>query len=345
MIASLRRLSLLACALLATPVSFATETPTPLDMWHGAVELQYAELSAASQRLESSAIRFCQAPDEALRERLESDWLSAYQAWQAVRFIQFGPVEQNSRSWQLQFWPDRKNLVGRKVEGWLKATDPPDAQDIANDSVAIQGFPALEYLLYDDAMNERGLSDPHACALMQAITTHLADTTVGLHRDWQAFGEHYIHAADDTQRYTETTLASAIQALELLEDKRLGEPMGLKGAPANGYLAEAWRSGQTIRLVESSLEGLRTGFLPGLTALLREADALPLAEAFRDQLDKTLAQASEQPSGLVPALDDEAVFRGLQSLYLDISQLRHLLGNEIAAELGLVRGFNSSDGD
>lgn len=341
MMAAFRRLGLLACAFLAAPLSFATENTTPREMWHSAVEMQYAELSVASERLEASAARFCQGPDEALRQRLEDDWLSAYQAWQAVRFIQVGPVEQNSRGWQLQFWPDRKNLVGRKVNGWLKAPDAPDAEAIAGDSVAIQGFPALEYLLYDDAMDQQALGEPNACALMQAITTHLADTTSALHRDWQAFGEHYLATAD----YTETTLASAIQALEQLEDKRLGEPMGLKGAPANGYLAEAWRSGQTVRLVESSLEGLRTGFLPGLTAQLREAGALPLAEAFRDQLDKTLAQASEQPSGLVPALDDEAAFRGLQSLYLDISQLRHLLGNEIAAELGLVRGFNSSDGD
>ncbi|MBT2773063.1 imelysin family protein [Halomonas sp. ISL-60] len=341
MIASFRCLGLLAFTLLAAPLSFAADAPAPRDIWHGAVELQYAELSAASVRLETSAARFCQGPDAALRQRLENDWLSAYQAWQAVRFIQFGPVEQNSRGWQLQFWPDRKNLVGRKVNGWLKAADAPDAEAIAGDSVAIQGFPALEYLLYDEAMDEQALSDPAACDLMQAITTHIADTTSALHRDWQAFGEHYL----DTSDYTEATLASAIQALELLEDKRLGEPMGLKGAPANGYLAEAWRSGQTVRLVESSLEGLRTGFLPGLTALLREADALPLAEAFRDQLDKTLAQASELPPGLVPALDDEAAFRGLQSLYIDISQLRHLLGNEIAGELGLVRGFNSSDGD
>tara|TARA_R110000737_G_scaffold338641_1_gene359880 strand:+ start:18 stop:950 length:933 start_codon:yes stop_codon:yes gene_type:complete len=310
-------------------------------MWHGAVELQYAELSVASERLEASAARFCQSPGEALRLRLENDWLSAYQAWQAVRFIQFGPLEQNSRGWQLQFWPDRKNLVGSKVRGWLEAAKAPDAQDIASDSVAVQGFPALEYLLYDDAMDAQVLSAPGACSLMQAITTHLADTTSALHRDWQAFGEHYLNTAD----YTEATLASAIQALEILEDKRLGEPMGLKGAPANGYLAETWRSGQTVRLVESSLEGLRTGFLPGLTALLREAGALPLAEAFRDQLDKTLVQASELPPGLVPSLEDEEAFRGLQSLYLDISQLRHLLGNEIAGELGLVRGFNSSDGD
>lgn len=341
MIASLRRLSLLACALLATPLSFATDFSTPREMWHGAVELQYAELSAASERLETSVARFCQAPDEVLRQRLENDWLSAYQAWQAVRFIQFGPIELNSRGWQLQFWPDRKNLVGRKVGVWLKATDAPDAQDIAGDSVAIQGFPALEYLLYDDAMSEQVLSDPNVCSLMQAITTQLADTSSALQRDWQAFGAHYLETAD----YTAATLASAIQTLELLEDKRLGEPMGLKGAPANGYLAEAWRSEQTARLIESSLEGLRTGFLPGLTALLREADALPLAEAFRDQLDKTLVQASELPPGLVPSLENEEAFRGLQSLYLNISQLRHLLGNEIAGELGLIRGFNSSDGD
>lgn len=345
MIVPFRRLGLLTFALLAAPLSFATDTPAPRDIWHGAVEMQYAELSAASERLEASATRFCQAPDESLRQRLENDWLSAYQAWQAVRFIQFGPVEQNSRGWQLQFWPDRKNLVGRKVNGWLKAPDVPDAQAIARDSVAIQGFPALEYLLYDDAMDEDALSDAAACDLLQAITTHLADTTSALHRDWQAFGEHYINASNNTQRYTEATLASAIQTLELLEDKRLGEPMGLKGVPANGYLAEAWRSEQSVRLVESSLEGLRTGFLPGLTALLREADALPLAEAFRDQLNKTLAQARELPLGLVPSLEDDEAFRGLQSLYLDISQLRHLLGNEIAGELGLVRGFNSSDGD
>lgn len=345
MIAYLRRLGVVTVALLAAPLAStlyaSTDVNSPRESWYGAVEQQYAELSAAAERLEVSAARVCQGENPDLRQRLEDNWLSAYQAWQAVRFIQFGPIEQNSRGWQLQFWPDRKNLVGRKVGAWLNAAEVPDAEDIAGDSVAIQGFPALEYLLYDAGMEGKELSDPQTCALLQAITTYLADTTSALHRDWQAFGEHYLETPD----YTATTLASAIQALELLEDKRLGEPMGLKGAPANGYLAEAWRSGHSVRLVESSLEGLRSGFLPGLSALLRQAEAVALADEFRDQLDKTLLQATELPSDLVTSLDDEEAFRGLQSLYLNISQLRHLLGNEIAAELGLVRGFNASDGD
>ena len=342
MISSLRRLGV-AVAFLAAPFSALgsadTDTNTPRDIWHGAIAQQYAELSHASGRLEASATRFCQAPDESLKQRLESDWLGAYQAWQAVRFVQFGPIEQNSRGWQLQFWPDRKNLVGSKVEGWLRADTMPTAEDIASDSVAIQGFPAIEYLLYDDAMSGP-LGEPAMCGLLQAISTHLVDTSSALERDWQAFGMHY----RDTPRYTETTLANAIQAIETLEQKRLGEPMGLQGAPANRYLAEAWRSGNSIRLVESTLEGLRTGFLPGLLTLLREADAVPLAETFRDQLDKTLAKASDLPSELTTSLDDQA-FRDLQSLYLNIGQLNYLLGTEIAAELGLVRGFNSSDGD
>ncbi|MGY4877495.1 imelysin family protein [Vreelandella aquamarina] len=342
MIASLRRLGV-AFAFLAAPFSASAdaENNSPRHIWHAAVEQQYAQLSVASERMEASASRFCQAPDAALKERLVSDWLNAYQAWQAVRFVQFGPIEQNSRGWQLQFWPDRKNLVGSKVNAWLKADIPPDAEDIAKDSVAIQGFPAVEYLLYDGAMGEQGLREPAACDLLQAISTHLADTSNALHRDWQAFGEHY----RDTPRYTETTLHNAIQALETLEQKRLGEPMGLQGSPANGYLAEAWRSGNSVRLIEGTLEGLRLGFLPGLSAMLRAADAESLANQFRDQLDKTISRANALPSDLVASLDDAEALRGLQSLYLNVGQLNYLLGTEISAELGLVRGFNSSDGD
>lgn len=342
MIASLRRLGV-ACAFLVAPFSaFAdAENNLPRNIWHGAIEQQYAQLSVAAERMEASASLFCQAPDAVLKERLMSDWLSAYQAWQAVRFVQFGPIEQNSRGWQLQFWPDRKNLVGRKVNAWLKADTSPDAEDIAKDSVAIQGFPAIEYLLYDDAMDEQSLREPAGCDLLQAISTHLADTSNALHRDWQAFGEHY----RDTPSYTEATLHSAIQSLEILEQKRLGEPMGLQGSPANGYLAEAWRSGNSIRLIEGTLEGLRMGFLPGLSAMLRAADAKPLSDQFRDQLDKTINRVNELPSDLVSSLDDEQALRGLQSLYLNVGQLNYLLGTEISATLGLVRGFNSSDGD
>lgn len=341
MLSRLRHLGLFTFLLAGSSLSVAADTQAPRELWHQAVEQQYAELASSTQRLERSASRYCATPDEQRLTSVQDDWLSAYQAWQAVRFINFGPIEQNSRSWQLQFWPDRKNLVGSKVQAWLKAPESPDAEAIGSDSVAIQGFPALEYLLYDAGMANTQLSAPPSCGLLQAITTHLADTTHALHRDWQTFGDHY----RDTDIYTATTLHSAIQALETLEDKRLADPMGLSGTPANGYLAEGWRSATSIRLIEGTLEGLRTGLQPGLTALLTEAEHPELAAEFRDLLDAALGLAGELHPGLAPALEDQIAFSGLQDLYLKTAQLRRLLGEEIASKLGLVRGFNASDGD
>ncbi|OBX36593.1 imelysin [Halomonas elongata] len=121
----LGRIGLAALTLATAPLMANEDTPQARERWHQAIDQRYGVLSDASERLEASAIRFCQQPDTPHRKRLSQDWMDAYQAWQAVRFVDFGPIEQQSRAWQLQFWPDRKNLVGRKMQAWLAADQPP----------------------------------------------------------------------------------------------------------------------------------------------------------------------------------------------------------------------------
>lgn len=341
MLKRLGRLGLAALALATTPLLADDGTSQARERWHQAIEQRYGVLADASERLEASADRFCEQPDASHRQRLTRNWLDAYQAWQAVRFVDFGPIEQQSRAWQFQFWPDRKNLVGRKMQAWLAADQPPSAEQIAGDSVASQGFPALEYLLFDDSMQgAEALTSSVACGLLRAITTHLADGTNALQRDWQRFGEHY----RDTTSYTGATLHGALLALETLEGKRLGAPMGLTGHAANGYLAEAWRSGQSVRLIEGTLHGLEDTFLPGLKTLLARHGEAALADDFRETLDHARRRAAEMAPGVAPALDDDASFGELQGLHVQIGQLRYRL-EEIGGVLGLVRGFNASDGD
>ncbi|MDZ7851942.1 MAG: imelysin family protein [Halomonas sp.] len=196
------------------PAAIADEPPTARDLWHEAIGDGYAELASDAQRLAEQATDYCHSPSAEGRAALEDLWLDAYQAWQAVRFVNFGPIEQQSRGWQLQFWPDRKNLVGRKVSAWLKADTAPTMQSIADDSVAVQGFPALEYLLFDDELDTpQALAAPQACGLLSAITKHLEATTRQLHDDWQAFGGHY----RDTDTYTQATLEAGLQALDAME--------------------------------------------------------------------------------------------------------------------------------
>ncbi|MDN6179872.1 MAG: imelysin family protein [Halomonas subglaciescola] len=341
----------LAAASLALTLSASADDPAPREQWHQAAAQQYAALADATQALEHSAAAYCESPDKAARAGLEADWLSAYQRWQAVRYIQFGPIEQQSRGWQLQFWPDAKNLVGRKVTTQLKADAPATLEIVKQAGVALQGFPALEYLLYDDAMDDVSLVEPGACALAQNISTHIRQTTQALESDWQAFEEHF----ETTDGYTHTLLQSAIQSVELLEEKRLATPLGLAGKPANSYRAEAWRSGESVALMQASLEGLQEGVMPGLTALLHSRGHPALVDKLEKQLDEVIARAKALPDGMVRAIETRAtdaqkagkvaVFADLQGFYVQVSQLRRLLASDVAAATGLRRGFNSSDGD
>lgn len=344
---SLYRSGLAAALLLAAGMAGADQ-PTPREHWHQSAAQQYAALTDAAETLEQGAADYCANPDDEARAELEAEWLAAYQRWQAVRYIQFGPVEQQSRGWQLQFWPDGKNLVGRKVKTQLDADTPATLEDVEQAGVALQGSPALEYLLYDDAMEGDALASPNACGLYQAVSTNLVNVTRALEDDWQAFGEHFA----ETDSYTHTLLQSAIQSVELLEEKRLASPLGLRGKPANRYRAEAWRSGESVALMRASLDGLQQGLMPGLTALLESRGHAELAQKLDKQLDEVIARANTLPDGLAPAIEDEApdldkkaAFADFQGFYVQVSQLRRLLARDVAAATGLRRGFNSSDGD
>src|SRR3546814_13939620 len=53
----------------------------------------------------------------------------------------------------IYFWPDPRGITLRQVQGLLGQADGsmPDAAGLATQSVALQGLPALEYVLYGHA--------------------------------------------------------------------------------------------------------------------------------------------------------------------------------------------------
>lgn len=322
---------------------------SPRAVWHQDIGILYQQLAEASTSLYDETRALCTTEGTAnsrALETLQQHWLDAYRAWQAVRFVDFGPIELESRAWQLQFWPDNKNLVGTRMAARLRQDAPMTADDITTAGVAEKGFPALEYLLYDEAMDAGSLDEPVACSLTQSITSHLAEITTQLNRDWQAFGSHYLA----TDSYNDATVHGAMQLLDILEDKRLGKPLGMMGSPANAYRAEAWRSDASVALVEASLAGLKEGFMPGLKAYFvaqgkTDGASAELLNAFDAQLKHSLEQADAIEGGIASGLESTASQQQLGSLYLNVAQLRELLNRQIATELGIVRGFNSSDGD
>jgi len=312
--------------------------------WHSDISTGYQTLAAQSQALTEQAGTYCKAPSSEGLKQTRKAWLDAFLAWQEVRFVDFGPVEQGNRAWQFQFWPDPKNLVARKASYLLKDDAPLTPELISQSGVAVQGFPMVEFVLYDQTFNtsDRALPADRTCKLLVAVTNHIADNSKNLARDWNDFQSNYAGNA----QYTDTTIKAAMAGLEILEERRLAEPMGLRGnGKRSVYNADAWRSGTSLIAAEASIQGLKNYFLPAFSSLLHDRKLPELAQNIEQQFDEVLANFPDLDRPMAPLLADDNAFRSLQSLYIDITQLTALVNDRAAVELGIVRGFNSSDGD
>lgn len=111
----------LASSLAAAPLMAADANNADYRaQWHTDIHAGYQNLASQGQALASQAETYCEAPSAQGLEQTKQAWLDAFLAWQKVRYVDFGPVEQANRAWQFQFWPDPKNLIARKATYLLK---------------------------------------------------------------------------------------------------------------------------------------------------------------------------------------------------------------------------------
>lgn len=336
---------LTTASVLGISMSVQAQDTSPRAAWHTQIGHGYQQLADQTEQLASQADAYCASPSDSGLTEVKTLWTNAFAAWQAVRFVDFGPIEQNTRAWKFQFWPDPKNLTASKASYWLKPErESVTAADLARDSVAIQGFPAAEYLLFDPKVTdgENALPSAPSCRLLTAIAHNLENNAAELSNDWGQLQARYLQTAD----YNNGTLTSAMHALEIMADWRIAAPLGVRGnGRPNPYLADAWRSGESLNMIRASLQGMADYFVPGLNALMAENDALPLAEEFSAQLNKTLGHFTGLPADITPLLQTEEGVASLNALLADVRATGQILTGPIAAKLSVVRGFNSSDGD
>ena len=332
-----------AAALLTASFCSTVWAQTPRETWHDSLATGYAALADDIATLDQAATAYCNAPSTDARGQLEAAWYEAFDSWQAVRFVDFGPIKQDNLSWQFQFWPDSKNTVARKANQWLGSEQPISIDQLRSDSVAVKGFPALEYLLFDpQAAKSQPLPQERACALLTGISGLLAQNTAQLQQQWQAFRPHYL----GTEQFQRTTVLAAMHGVETLRNKRLAAPMGLEGKPRrNPYLADAWRSEHSLPGMRASLIGLQHYFLPGLRELMVDDQGTELTTRLDQQLTATIKRLESQEADMQQLLADDDGYRSLQLIFIEVDKLNQLLSGNIASELGIIRGFNSSDGD
>lgn len=346
----------LLAALMAacTPSDPVTETTTTLA--NAVFVPAYSQWQDSVQRLQLTTQAFCTG--KATLEETRQQFLLTQTSWASLQALLLGPLSDTNRLWQIQFWPDKKNLVARQVEGLLQNTPQPDLNQVQNGSVVTQGLSAYEYILFDPAAT---LSDPQRqpgyCALASAISTHQQQLAAKALVEWQDPAQGL---AQQLQKFPNSRYASATEALgDILRTqvtaldglkKKLGLPLGRPGQGIpQPYQAEAWRSNASLLSLEASLDGAEqlwhgTGD-NGLRRLLdknHEALAKRIDQAYA-QVGEQLQRLKTQPLASVLANDEGRT--QLNALYDSLNALHRLHQGELAQALGIQIGFNAHDGD
>jgi uncharacterized protein len=323
----MKRLSLIATFVCAASPALADFPDTVRDQ----ILPGYAAFAQTSAQLAASTADCDPA-------KMQPAFQTAYDAWEAVAHIRLGPIEEGGKSLAIAYWPDPKGL-GLKQQKALLAGDPskltPEA--MAEQSVAARGFSGLERLLYP-----AGDLTGDTCALTKATAADLARMAAEVNAAWQDGYAQTLLSAGEAGNTTYLSRPEARQALftqlatalEILEDQRIGRPLGTLEKPTPAK-AEARASGRSLRNILLQLQALRA------MTLTLTPDAPKTLAAF----DRAIKQAEGLNDPVFDGIVEPTGWLKLQILQQDIEALRDSVTGELGPELDVGLGFNAADGD
>ncbi|MFC5077994.1 Imelysin [Vibrio thalassae] len=329
--------------LTACQSSSVTQTAKPELTTHLSQALYEVEFDSALKfktamvNLQSQTEQFCQAKSSL--EQVSLAWKQGMSRWMWIQGQERGPAMALEQNWNVQFWPDKKNTTGRKMSQAVK-TDVWSMESVQLQSVTIQGLGAVEWLLYDEASTLAKGTREH-CALATAITASLTDRADTIFKAWQTNPWSSL----DKEAWEAEYLALLSNQLDY-SMKKLSRPLAKIGAP-RPYFSESWRSKISMSNLKANVEALQALYLAkgeGLDRILRDEGHAPLADRIVKQFEDTLEPWPNETS-LFALLQSKQGYRMALSQYNKLEQLKYLINEEASIQLGVVIGFNATDGD
>ncbi|MFD0981255.1 imelysin family protein [Tropicimonas aquimaris] len=304
------------------------------------LERQFGAFREASAGLAETASAHCAGTADAaeIKAALRDAWL----AWAPLDSYQFGPVEQLGAALTVNFWPDKKDFVGRGLKA-LEALSPEDLADpatIAQGSAATQGLPAIERLLY---------TDMEACPSIVGISLYMEDLGGALYEAWfteNGWADLANAAGPDNpvylspEEFTKTLYTAVDFGLTRVAESRLGRPLGTFDRPFPDQ-AEAWRSGLSNEIILAQIHGLAEMVRLGFAGDVRETDRGWILEVF-EQTEGRLA-AIEQP--ISEAVKEPTSRIRVEAMQTKVRHLQLEMAKNLGPNLGVETGFSAADGD
>jgi predicted lipoprotein len=318
---------------------------------------RYASLVTATGTLDVAAHAYCAAPATLPIQPLREAFGKTMDAWQDIQHVRFGPIDWFFRSQRFAFWPDPRNTIGKQMADLLSRhqSGSVDPELLAKGSVATQGLPALERLIFGDDADKLKAGDDAAyrCRYVEAITINLVRMAKETEAAWREGGDKAFAAVmqdggkpdapyREPQEATLELFKALYLAVELAADHKLGRPLGAALKDARPRLSESWRSERSLRNIQRNIEAAQNLYM---TAFATAVPDKSVDGAIREAFTKSLAVAGAVKPPLEATVQDKATRPQAEALAAELLALKKLLGERLPPALDIPVGFNALDGD
>ena len=307
----------------------------------------------ASISLNIMANTFLSSPTSETLSQIQSAWASAQNAWQATASYQFGPVEDERISNQINFWPKRPATIDAVLSG----SETLSTENVAAFGATKKGLPVLEYVLFDHVNGDAVVlssfqSSDRKKAYLLGLTADLVTNAESLTHAWSVSGNNYVASFLSSTNALNMMLNQMVFVLEDIKNTKVGTPLGVSSRGATQPdSVESQQSQRSLSHIKQSLDSLDTLFTgrvdnrdaAGMDDYLDHLGFTTLKERINAQLDLVETQIDGFSLPLWQAVDTAS--DDVTLLYTELTTLLRLVKVDMATAINETVHFNDSDGD
>lgn len=325
----------------------------------GYIRPQFAQFAEETGSLSLNVNALCATPSTDTLTTAQNQFRSTVTAWSGVEFVRIGPLGVGDRLERLLFWPDRKGIALRQVQGALADKDPTAAstETLAGKSVAMQGLVALEYLLFGTGSEDLTTADgAYRCSYAAASAGLIDNLAKTIDAEWQdttpaGAAERLLNpqaSYDDYRTETEVLeklAATMIHGTEAIRDQRISPIISEATGSPKPRSALFWRSNMTVPSLAANFAGLQDFFIAAKYPEAIGATNAWITDGANFEFQNAARAAAAIVDPMEQAVADNRQLQALKYMIIITGSLDTLLGQNLAAALGLSVGFSTLDGD
>jgi predicted lipoprotein len=210
----------------------------------------------------------CRSPSPEELARARQTARDALLAWGRIEHIRFGPITEKKRLDRLVFYPDPRGFSRKQIARLLRQHDDADIEPgkLAQASVAVQGFTAVDRVLWGQGSDVLAMPAPHAsfrCKYLAALADGIAQTASDTLAAWSGpFRQTWLTPGAGNRLFIapqETTLAlvrAYVTALQIVRLQRLAPAMADDEKRGHTELLLS-KSGLGVPFLLADIEGIR----------------------------------------------------------------------------------------